>query len=1428
MPTKRKADGPLGASSKAYRQGKLFSFFRQQPQEKPNLDAAASAIDPTKNATTVSALVKSLPLATKAVKTAIPLQATQSQTEQDTVDPTATSNSGVIAKLQHGDCIQVYWPDDQEYYAAKIVKQEAGSARFFIKYDDGQEEWIDLASATFRISDAANATKPNKKKRGHIQESDDEEEENGFVMSDSEDEGSVYQDEKQANGDNDDDDDDQWLVSDEENDEKRASVRPKKLKVVAHKTPARSSFEASSFQSIQKALKPSTAALTPKQITPVATQSSNKKSTPGSILAHSNSSSFQSPTISSHNNIGKTCAATLSTGAPPMYQREVVNPPGSHVHNHLTFLQYAHRRDAQNRPTSHPEYDPRTLKVDKIELEKHCGKLTDGVQQWWDLKAQYFDAVLLFKTGKFYELFHMDADVGVQICGHSYMKGHVAHSGFPEAAYGKFADMMVRAGYKVCRVEQTETPDQLKERKKKHKGKGSPKVVNREVCSILTAGTRTYCVLDRIDDTADASSAGVGPLLAIREVLLDLPSSQDETEVQPVCEYGITLVDAVRGIVTVGQFADDVLRSRMDTLLLTFQPSEIILQGGNDGASQSLRALIHSSQQTSATKFRVEYVLGNETFPRSNAIDPEMRRQLERRGTVHPWDVQETLDEIHRRGYYPRASKKGEVGCSVSRWPTILQAVVEGSAELAISSFGAALFYLQRNLIDMEILSMGHVKAYVPPASSVAHENSARSMGMLAAQEILEDDEVIASSRSLSAPSRRNHESEEMDIDAPFHYNEEDVSNMALDGTTLMNLEILANNADNKQNGSLWSLLNHTKTPHGNRLLRAWLLRPLFRRADIERRTDAVQELVSGSAAVALSEAAAILSKCGDIERLLSRVHSMGVIPGDGAGNDDTSVSVHPNERAVLYETATYTRRMVSDFSSLLNGLREIDRIPEAFAGIEIRSGLLNKIVKRKDQGGSFPDMTDTLDWFYENFDCGKARQGQFEPAKGIDGDFDAACDAIDCILDNLEQYKNGMCAQFLSPASLARSSWKYINIKPDSKDKYLIELPSNVVVPVDFIVKGKRGTGAKQVIKYRSSAVEKLVQELDLAYDVQDQRRAIGMKLIFSKFDSMRNLWAAAGQATALLDALGSLAKASSSPGYCRASILDCPRGSTSSISVVQGRHPIVEKTLKTGEFVPNDVTLGTNSKRILLLSGVNMGGKSTCLRQTCLLAIMAQIGCFVPAESFELTPVDRIYTRLGASDRILMGQSTFFVELAETAAALRGATRRSLVIMDELGRGTSTFDGTAIASATVKHLVDRTKCISLFATHYHSLLDEWQCHPNVMLGHMECVVESENVTTRRDSADKSTITFLYTLGEGIFPKSFGINVARLAGLPSDVISNAARISSEFEREMKEGATANVLTGAKACEIKARFLEAMNEDDDWESKLVHLLEEVH
>jgi DNA mismatch repair protein MSH6 len=633
-------------------------------------------------------------------------------------------------------------------------------------------------------------------------------------------------------------------------------------------------------------------------------------------------------------------------------------------------------------------------------------------------------------------------------------------------------------------------------------------------------------------------------------------------------------------------------RSCSPCLFLDLLNVQILLEGGENGASPTLQSLIRSVQTSSQQAFRVETIRSEESFPKSTALDVSVQRKLERRGNkVHPWQVEETLNELHRRKYYPRASKRDE-DRGVSRWPQVLRAAVEGEANLALSSFGATLYYLQRNLIAGEILSMGIVKAYVPPESSVAARQAAGGMTQLAAEQNRLESGVDGHTGNTQGDGQAAMEfSQHESLNT-----ESEISHMSLDGTTLHNLEILTNAVDHKVAGSLWSKINYTKTPHGARLLRAWLLRPLFRKVEIDRRSDAVEELVSGGAAVALSEATSVLAKCGDIERLLSRVHSMSGNTLPGADEDESS-RIHPSDRAVLYENATYNKRKVSDFSRVLQGLRHAAQIPELFAGIEIQSGLLCKIVRHADQGGCFPSMEQELDWFFENFDCDEAAKGLFEPSKGVDDIYDDANETIERIQSELNDYKNEMCSNVLQPRSLAKSSWKYINTNPEQKDKYLIELPASVAVPDDFILKGKRGSGQKQVNKYRTADVEEFVQQLEAAIDVKKERKAVGMRLIFSKFDSMRTIWAAVAQTTAILDAVGSLAQTASRAGYVRPRILECPPEGAPSIRVIQGRHPSVENTISSTEFVPNDLSLGAEASdgslsRVLLLSGPNMGG--------------------------------------------------------------------------------------------------------------------------------------------------------------------------------------------------------------------------------------------
>ena len=312
-------------------------------------------------------------------------------------------------------------------------------------------------------------------------------------------------------------------------------------------------------------------------------------------------------------------------------------------------------------------------------------------------------------------------------------------------------------------------------------------------------------------------------------------------------------------------------------------------------------------------------------------------------------------------------------------------------------------------------------------------------------------------------------------------------------------------------------------------------------------------------------------------------------------------------------------------------------------------------------------------------------------------------------------------------------------------------------------------------------------------------------------------------------LDALLSLAMVSSAPGYIWPEMVsrsppkagpgsEGAHGRGPMLDIQAGRHPMLEFSMSQrgeGDYIPNTLVLGGNldtqagtCPKLLLLSGPNMGGKSTLLRQTCLITMLAQIGCKVPADRCVMTPVDRIFTRVGASDRILAGQSTFFVELAETATILKSASEDSLCILDELGRGTATFDGTAIAHAVVDHLARHTRCRSLFATHYHSLVDDWEMDARVQLGHMDCIVQE--TAPSKGAEEDEEVTFLYRLCSGSSPRSYGINVARLARLPQEVISLALKQSRDFEKRMRHGEEAVIAPQSETGDFTTMLISSL------------------
>ncbi|RKP23818.1 muts domain V-domain-containing protein, partial [Syncephalis pseudoplumigaleata] len=291
---------------------------------------------------------------------------------------------------------------------------------------------------------------------------------------------------------------------------------------------------------------------------------------------------------------------------------------------------------------------------------------------------------------------------------------------------------------------------------------------------------------------------------------------------------------------------------------------------------------------------------------------------------------------------------------------------------------------------------------------------------------------------------------------------------------------------------------------------------------------------------------------------------------------------------------------------------------------------------------------------------------------------------------------------------------------------------------------------------RYWSPALRQMVRDYEESMEIRSNILDDIQQRVYRKFDEYYELWMGAVRTAAELDSLLGMALGATTLGEpcCRPEFI-ATTTTTAVLNVQELRHPCVIPGIAT-DFIPNDIHLGDDAPSMILLTGPNMGGKSTLLRQTCIAIIMAQMGCYVPARRCQLTPVDRIFTRIGANDNIMAGQSTFMVELSETAKILNEATPRSLVILDELGRGTSTFDGYAIAYSVLHYLATIIGCRGLFSTHYGLLNEEMAHHTNIALKHMACYVDD----------DEKKVTFLYKLTPGACPKSYGMHVANMAGV--------------------------------------------------------------
>jgi DNA mismatch repair protein MutS len=543
---------------------------------------------------------------------------------------------------------------------------------------------------------------------------------------------------------------------------------------------------------------------------------------------------------------------------------------------------------------------------------------------------------------------------------------------------------------------------------------------------------------------------------------------------------------------------------------------------------------------------------------------------------------------------------------------------------------------------------------------------------------------------------------------------------LLLDEVTRRSLELTRTLRDGGRAGSLLAVLDRTVTPMGARLLQEWLLTPLRDRAAIEGRLGAVAELLREHGL--RQDLRALLRDVLDLPRLTAR--------------------------------ASTGRATPRDLSSVARTLRLLPKIKAKVTARQ--AALLRDLESRLEL---CPDLRESLDNALVDAPPHNPREGGI-----IRPGYDAQLDEWQAITRD----GKGWMAKFQADEIL-RTGIPSLKVGFNQVFGYYIEITHThtTKIPENY----RRKQTLKNAERYVTpelkehedkvlGAQEKIFQrEYDLFLALRDRVAAQTARLLQT------------AETLAALDVLAALAELAAERNYCRPELADEP-----TLAIVDGRHPVLDQTLPPGTFVPNDVRMGPEDGTFLLITGPNMGGKSVYIRQVALITLMAQTGSFVPARQAWVGLADRIFTRVGASDELSRAQSTFMVEMTEAANILNNATERSLVILDEIGRGTSTYDGVSLAWAITEHLHDAVGCRTLFATHYHELAQLAERLPSL---------RNYNVTVHEDA---DGIVFLHKIASGSADKSYGIHVAQRAGVPEDVLSRARAVLAELEAHHLQG----------------------------------------
>ncbi|MBO9384454.1 MAG: DNA mismatch repair protein MutS [Roseiflexus sp.] len=989
-------------------------------------------------------------------------------------------------------------------------------------------------------------------------------------------------------------------------------------------------------------------------------------------------------------------------------------------------------------------------------------------RQYRSLKAAYPDAILLYRLGDFYETFDDDAKLVADLLevtlthkefasqkGHD-QKQRCPMAGIPYHAVEGYVARLVGAGYRVAIAEQiTETPSSRTDTRPRSifaagieqtSLTGSNRMVERKVVRVITPGT--------------IIESGM------------LPAERNNYLAALIADHGrigLAYADLSTGEFAAIEFSGERAAQQAQGELTRINAAEILVP---DRADLRLPGLEPSSARLAQdleflTREERELLLPGERVARR--VERENNaRWAHGRVTAWPerrWDLRNAYDTLlHQFGIRSLA------GFGLEDRP------------LAIRAAGAIVQYA-RETQQGAVANLRSIRAYTPG-------------------------------------------------DAMF-----------LDPQTRRNLELLEG-ASGTTRGSLIGVLDQTRTPMGARLLRRWVSQPLCDLNRLRARHDAVEHFVAD--AILRASVRETLRRVGDMERVVNRIiHGIGVatprdmarlrdalralpelvavlgnwtpppseidltgvrIPPPSAATDPVSLPENGNERiepnqtsAVSLRAQREARRRVSaryaDDDLFGEEEQNVPSVRSSNQPARVRPVADNKaspvaafVDDKATETLALDPCADILAFLETAIDDEppallgasnylRAGENGEPPRRVIRPGFEPEIDQVVAASRDAQRWISE-----LEPKERERTGIKSLRVDYNRVFGYYIEVPKTYAdqVPKHYIRKQTLTTGERYFtdeLKRYEEIVEQAQQRL-----IDLERRAFAR--ICDVVTSAGSRLLRTARMIATIDVFAALAEAAVRGRYVRPELYDDTR-----LRIVGGRHPVVEQTLDE-MFVPNDIEMDTETRQICLITGPNMSGKSTVLRQVALIALMAQIGSFVPADAAEIGVIDRIFTRIGAQDDIATGRSTFMVEMTETAALLAQSTRRSLIILDEVGRGTSTYDGMAIAQAVIEYIHNepRLGCRTLFATHYHELTDLERTLPRLKNYHM--------AATEQDGR----VVFLHELRPGGADRSYGIHVAELAGIPQSVIRRASELLAELERRAPRSAPSVVPAQGDDC----------------------------